>query len=216
MKILVLPDIHLPYPNWSALKKVAKFNETYQADIIIQLGDLIDAKAWSRWPKDPDDDSAQAEWDKTHDAVLKLAKLFPEMTIILGNHDRRPMAKALEAGLPKQLVKTLGDVFAIPGWTWHIDSKPLVVDNIVFMHGDEMAGTPGQKASKLGKSVCQGHTHKASLTYVNTFQHQVFGMECGHIADINSIAFRYSAKNPVTSFTGFAVIDNGVPHLYPL
>jgi len=216
MKILVIPDVHLPHCDWTALKKVAKFNETYKADIVIQLGDLIDAKAWSKYQKDPDDHSPEREWKMVEKSANRLAQLFPEMTILIGNHDRRPMAKAMEVGLPKALLKGLGEALGIPGWEWHMGPEPLVVDDIVFVHGDEMAGTPAQKAAKLGKSLVQGHTHKASLTYVNTFQHQVFGLECGHIADIKTIAFRYSAKNPETSWKGFATIDNGVPQLWPL
>jgi len=216
MRILIIPDSHLPCADWIALQAIYKFNKKFKADIIIQLGDLIDAKAWSRWPKDPDDDSAQLEWDKTEAAVLKFAKLFPKMTIILGNHDRRPMAKALEVGLPKQLVRRLDEVFNVPGWNWHLDNKPLVVDGVVFIHGDEMGGTVSQKASRLGVSVVQGHTHKASLTYINTFQKQLFAMECGHVADTETSAFRYSAKNPMTSWKGFATIEDGVPRLHPL
>lgn len=216
MKILILPDLHLPHTNWAGLEQAAAYAKIFKPDIVIQLGDLIDAKAWSRFGKDVDDDSPQAEWDAVERDVKRLAKLFPKMTILSGNHDRRTAAKACEASLPRQLVKSLEEAFGVKGWTWHMSSKPLVVDGIVLVHGDEMAGTPGQKAAKLGKSVVQGHTHKASLTYINTFQHQLFGMEAGCLIDAESIAFRYSARNPMTCFQGFAVIDNGLPVLVPV
>lgn len=218
--IICLPDQHLPWPDWNAIKEVSKVYHHYKRQkkrvCVVNLGDIIDAKAWSRFPKDNDDLSAQLEWDQVIVAMEKLHKLLPEQQLLLGNHDRRLVVKALEANLPRQLVKGLDDLFPYNGWKWHTHSKPLVIDDIIFMHGDEMAGTVAQKANKLGKSVVQGHTHKGSLTYTNTFTHNVFGMECGWIGDENGMGARYASKHPVLCFKGFAVIENGAPRLIPL
>ena len=219
-KILVIPDIHFPFSDWKAIKKIHAWKVKNRPDLIVFLGDVLDAKAWSRYPKDTDDLSAQAEFDAAEADMKKLHKLFPKAILLMGNHDVRAMSKALEVHLPKQLINSLQDVFAFKGWVWHTHTKPLVINTpsgkVAFMHGDEIQGTPSQKASKLGMSVVHGHTHKASLSYVDTFTHQVYGMECGHVSDPDSKGMRYAVKNPVTSWLGFATIIDGVPALIPL
>jgi len=216
MKILLLGDIHFPAANWPALKKIARFNETYQADLVIQMGDLIDAKAWSSYAKHPEDDSPQLEFDKALKDCQKLAKLFPKMVVLVGNHEARVEARVLEARIPKQLVKGIHEVVDIPGWKFHLSDDPFVADNIGFIHGDQGAGTIMQKANKLGMSLCCGHTHKASLTYATTFNKQIFAMEVGCLVEVKNAAFKYASKSLSQSWVGFAVIENGVPILYPL
>jgi hypothetical protein len=218
--IICLPDQHIPWVDWNAIKEISKVYHHYKRQkkkvCVVNLGDIIDAKAWSRYPKDTDDLSPQAEWDAVILGMEKLHKLLPEQQLILGNHDTRAVSRAFEVGLPRQLVKTLAQAFDYEGWTWHAGPKPLIIDNIVFMHGDEMTGTPGQRANRLGKSVVMGHSHKASIEYTCTFTHNVFGMQCGWVGDPDGMGARYASKHPVLCFKGYAVIENGVPRLIPL
>jgi predicted phosphodiesterase len=215
MRILVLGDLHLPWVDYEALIATYKFSRSYKPDRIIQVGDLVDQKAWSQWPKDPDDPNPGEEWEMTEDGVHYVHKLFPEMTIIEGNHCRRIMKKAMEIGIPKKLIRGMNDMFPFPKWEWRLDPNPLVVDNIMFIHGDEMGGNAYQKAQRVGMNVVQGHDHQAYLQYINTFKHQVFGMSVGTLMDPNSIAARYAAKNAMKCWQGWATITDGVPQLYP-
>jgi len=124
--------------------------------------------------------------------------------------------RACEANLPRKLVKTLSELFPYDNVHWHMNPEPFVLDNVAFIHGDEMAGNVVQKTKTLGHSLVQGHTHQASLHYVNTFKHQIFGMEVGCLIDGASIAGRYAAKNPMRMWTGVATITDGVPALRPI
>ena len=214
MKILVLGDLHIPWVEIECLKAAHAFNRKYKADLVIQMGDLIDAKAWSRYPKDPDDLSPHHEWEATEIGIDKLHKLFPELTILSGNHDRRPMMRAFEAGIPKKLVRALDTYFDHPGWKWHMGPNPFEADKIAFVHGDEMAGNAWQKAKNLGQSLVQGHDHMAYLHYINTFNRQTFAMSVGCMMDAVSIAARYAAKNPSKMWLGWATITDGEPHLH--
>ena len=219
-KILCIPDIHFPYANYEAIKQIYAWKKKHKPDLVIFLGDITDSKAWSKYSKDPDDDSPQTEFDRAEADMKQLHKMFPKAICLIGNHDVRPMSKALEAGLPRQLINSLDKVFAYPGWEWHISNKPFVAHvpdaKIAFIHGDESKGTPGQKASKLGMSVVQGHTHQASLEYITTFNHRVFGIECGHVADLESKGMKYAAKNPTSCTTCFVSIIDGIPQIHPL
>lgn len=221
-RILILGDIHLPFPDWEALKQAQKFAKEFKPDLVVQMGDLIDAKAWSKYQKDPDDLSPQTEFDLVAKQIKILHKMFPKMVILQGNHEARFSAKKMEAQLPTQLVRSLREVFDMKGWWWVAPGgqERAVVKSggkeILFVHGDEMAGNVVAKAKRLGLCVVQGHTHKAELGYVNDFHREIFGLDVGCMADLSSKAMRYAASNPTSAFVGFGYIEDGVPGLKPI
>lgn len=215
MKILVLGDLHFPWHETSCLLACSQFAKNYKPDLVIQIGDIIDGKAWSRFPKDPEDDGPSLEWSKVESSMATMNKLFPQLVILQGNHCLRIMHQALSVGIPRQLLRQLNQTFEFPGWHWHVHPQPYVADGIKFIHGDEMPGNAWQKAQKMGRSVVQGHDHQGYLTYVNTFDHQIFGMSVGCMIDAQSIAARYAAKNIMRCWLGWATITNGIPELWP-
>lgn len=216
MRILVLGDTHLPFTNWAALRAASRFAKSYNPNIVVQVGDFLDAYNWSRYQRAQDSPSAEAEWNEAVLSAHRFFDYFPyKTTILFGNHDARPAHKAMEANLPKALIKSLDEVFKADDVTFYKNSHPYTIDEMVFIHGDEMGGNAWQKAQKLGKCLIQGHDHVAYLQYVNTFNRQIFGMSVGAFIDINSIAARYAARNLMKCWTGFATITDGVPQLYP-
>ncbi len=220
--ILVLPDMHMPFLNMKVLEDAYKWKKKHKPDLIIQIGDLFDQKAWSRWPKDPDDYSPYEEFEVAADQADIVAKKFPTMEVILGNHDRRIMHRAMEAGLTKHILRELNEVFDYPGWNWHMEARDRLIVNtptgpVFFMHGDEMGGTARAKATVLGMSVCQGHTHQASVQYVHNevAGHAIWAFVVGNMLDTASKGARYAAANPIGTVEGFGVIRNGVPFFIP-
>jgi predicted phosphodiesterase len=215
MRLLILGDIHIPAHDPKIFDKLRLIMKMYKPEKIIQLGDIVDFKAWSRFQKNPEDDSPNREWIKVKKALDKLHEIIPNMTIIQGNHDNRISKKAIEAGIPESLIRSLSDVFNYDGWTWTKD-KPLVIDNIAIIHGDEQAGTVSQKAKALGMNVIQGHTHQASLSWIRTFNKYFFAVEAGSLLDRNSPAFNYASSFVNKSFNCVVLIEEGVPNIIPL
>lgn len=215
MRILVLGDTHLPWVLWPCVESAARFADKYKPDLVIQVGDFTDQYSWSKYPKDPLAPNAGLEWQLVQEAAYKFADFFPQMKILEGNHCRRYMYRALEAGVPKQLIKRLDEEFDTQGWKFHTEPEPLVVDNIAFIHGDEMAGHAGLKSQRMGMSVVQGHDHLGYLHFTCTFYHRIFGMSVGTLMDPKSIAAKYASKNPMRCWLGWATITDGVPHLHP-
>lgn len=213
--VLFLPDLHMPYHNEDAVEWAASLQATYETDLVVQLGDISDQRSWSRFVKDPDFDNPTLEFSKLVKAGKWLEKLFPSMYILYGNHSIRIIKKAFEVGLPKELVKGLSEIFPYKGWEWGIVEKLIINQDVLAIHGDEMAGTAFQKAKTLGISLVQGHTHKASLSYFNAFDKQIFGAEAGCLVDLTSSAFRYAAKNPTGCWLGVMLLLDGVPVLLP-
>jgi predicted phosphodiesterase len=219
-KILVLPDIHAPAAAMDKLYSLARFAVKWQPDIVVQLGDLTDQRFWSRFASEPDADNASVEWEKTAAQIEEIHELFPNMVILQGNHCLRYIKRAFEVSIPKQLIKSLQELFPYKGWTWHLDSKPLVLNTetgpISFLHGDETPANLSQLAQRVGMSTVRGHSHQAGLLYTQTFQGSMFAMECGCLVDESHPAMSYAAKSPKRCFIGFATIENGVPELFRL
>jgi predicted phosphodiesterase len=218
--ILVLPDTHFPFADWKGIEKAKEWADKHEPDLVVQLGDLLDQKAWSRWDKDPDDLSPEEEFIEAYEDICRLHKLFPNMHVLTGNHDRRFYIKAAESSLPSQLIKSMKELFPFPGWTWHIDAKdrlivPSARGDILFLHGDEMGGKPIAKATALGMNVVHGHTHQASVVHAQALDKHYFGAECGHLMDVDSKGARYSAKNPKGASSGFMIIKYGIPYFIP-
>ena len=214
-RILVLGDSHHPDADFDVLEQARVFAKEHKVNLTISTGDMLDQKAWSRFPKGPEDDSPQLEWEKSVKSALKMSKMFPNMIILNSNHDRRYIKKAAEAGLPKVMVRTLDELIPVKGWQWHLGPNPLVIDNTAFMHGDELSGSVAAKVSTLGMNVVQGHTHKAELKYVCTFDKRLFGLDVGCTVDVNGRSFDYAASSLTKVWVGFGYIENGVPHLIP-
>lgn len=218
-KILVIPDAHIPWADWDALKECKKWYDRHKPDLVVNLGDLTDQKIWSRWTKDVDDFSPIEEFTRAMKDLKKLHSWFPNMLILRGNHDTRVLNRAIEAGIPHEMFRDVDDIFGFDGWEWYPRNKRLIVKTergpILFMHGDEMAGTPVQKSRHLGMSVIQGHTHKSSCEYTQNLKGHFFGAEMGCIMDIQSKAARYAQANPVGVSIGFGVVQHGLPFFIP-
>jgi len=215
MKILILGDSHLPFTDFDVIEQAREFAKKNKPDIIISTGDMTDQKFWSRFPKGPEDDGGMAEWEKVVKTSKEFGKMFPKLTILNSNHDRRYAKKAAESGLPKIMIKTLSELIPNPGWKWHLGPDPLIVDKIAFMHGDELHGGVKAKAATLGMSVVQGHSHKAELHYLNRFDKQIFALDVGCTVDPRSSAFDYAASSLTKVWVGFGYVEHGVPHLIP-
>lgn len=197
-----------------------KWAKKHKPNLVIQLGDIMDQKAWSRWPTDPDDPSPHEEFERAIAGMIDLGKRFPKMHVLSGNHDRRWFVKASESKLPARMMKTMQEMVPNKGWTWHVDPrKKLIVESprgkILFCHGDEDGGTPIQKAIHLGINVCQGHTHRASVEHREVFGNHVWGAEVGHLMDTQSKAADYAARSAKGACAGFGVIKYGVYYWIP-
>lgn len=210
MKVLVLPDLHLPASSPELIRWAARIQDKFKPHKVIQLGDLIDAKAWSRFPKSSTDDSAALEWEKTVKQAELLYKYFPKLQILEGNHCGRLMKKALiDAGSPPQLIRPYYEALGFKGWDFHLKSSPLVVDAVAYIHGDEIASPLALLATRMGMSTVRGHTHFAGIIYTRLFTRQVFAMESGALIDETHAAFGYASKNPKRCWIGVSTVEDG-------
>ena len=103
-RILVIPDLHIPFhdPRMVA-DMIAK--ESHDTDLAICIGDVGDAYALSRFAKYESVPYAY-EWSEVTVMMQTLSESFPEVRIIVGNHDAR-LRKAIAAHLTPDMVEAI-------------------------------------------------------------------------------------------------------------
>jgi UDP-2,3-diacylglucosamine pyrophosphatase LpxH len=199
--IALLPDSQVPYHDPKFMRALIRFVGDSQPDKVVHVGDFLDAPEPSRWNKGAAGEYAgtlQDSLDKASGLLGELRAVYGGPVVLkMGNHDRRiqdyvrryaPALGSLRNLEFEELIQAdahsvevvhgLYDV--APGW--------------IVAHGDEgslsrIAGaTAAGLATKFGKSVVCGHTHRAGLipasTGYNGNVRSRWGLEVGHAMNV--------------------------------
>jgi predicted phosphodiesterase len=215
--VLCISDTHCPYqhPDTVAfLKAVAK---KYRPDLVVHLGDEVDAHAMSFHDSDPDLPSAGDELKQAIKALKPLYKLFPKMLLLDSNHGSMVYRKGKHHGISAKYLREYGDVLEAPkGWRWCLDltinagGKP-----VYFHHGKE--SNVLAVSQKMGYSVVQGHYHNEyGIRYWGNPSGLRWGMQIGCSIDDESMAFAYNKITTKRPIIGHAIILEGLPKLLPM
>jgi hypothetical protein len=215
--IFVIGDLHQPYSHPDVLAFLTAVKAKYKPDLVIDIGDEIDAHDSSFHDSDPDLDSAGVELEKAIKGLKPIYKLFPKVTVVESNHGSMVLRKALVGKIPRKAIKSYNDILDAPkGWNWVFDciyNTP--IGPVYFCHGKSAAA--GRLASQYGMSCVQGHYHeKAQITYISTPEKLMFDAHTGCLADDKSLALGYNKINPKRPIVSSLVIVNGIPHIIPM
>ena len=208
-KIMVISDLHLPYPHPDAIDFLIKMKAKYKPTRIISIGDLFDQYSCSRYDKDPSADNVVTEVNKARAYVKRLVKIFPKMDIVTGNHDIRSILKARRAGIPEEYLKTRHEIYGMPDtWIWH--DPQLIIDDICFVHGKTRVFN---KLSKnMGMNTVQGHHHSvAGVTYWSSPLALRWDCIIGCLANPDHYSQEYSKNDLNKMILGSLIIDEGQP-----
>ncbi|MFE0773891.1 metallophosphoesterase [Streptomyces sp. NPDC058861] len=237
-RIVVISDVQMPYEDKRALRNVINWIGDYQPDEVLQIGDLVDYPAPSRWTAGTRLEFAggvrrDSEYAKRNFLEPIRAVYDGPLKILKGNHDERPEryleknAPALAAddihyrferlldfdGFGAELVAPYYRV--APGW--------------VAIHGHESKGlnqvagrTAAAKAKKAGTSLVMGHTHRLAISPESTGHggrlKTIYGFEVGHLMDVKQAG--YLNGGPANWQKGFGILYAGqystTPHAVPV
>lgn len=201
--VLIVGDLHLPFSLNGYLEFCKSMYKKHSCTEVVFAGDIIDNHYSSFHNTDPDGMSAGDEIKRVEEELAKWHKAFPVAKVCIGNHDNIPQRKAFDAGLSKRWVKSIDEVFNLPGWEF---AEEWEMDNIYYVHGI------GSKAFKkacddMCSYVC-GHWHtELSVQYKVGRKFKIFGMQAGCGIDAKSYAMAYSKhfKKPAI---GVGVVKN--------
>lgn len=217
--VLVISDTQAPFHHPDTVKFLSAVKRKYKPTRVIHIGDLVDAYCFSEYLKAPESISAEREIRGGKKFVADLARVFPKVDVIFGNHDRRLHRAAKRAGIHKSFIKAWSDVLEAPrGWKWY---NELEVDNVLYQHGDE-SGAGGLHAAQRrailnGRNTVAGHLHtNASIMYFANRNGLWWGMHVGSLIDHKAVAFEYSKKALKKPILSVGVIQDGVPQIVPM
>lgn len=195
--VLVIPDLHIPFEHKDALAFCREEQEKWNCGTVIFIGDIIDDHYHSFHDSDPDGLSGGMELEQ---AILRLKswyEVFPQATVILGNHDRIVFRRLYSAGISSRWLQPIEKILGVPNWKF---VEELVYNNVLYIHGED--STAEAKASQEMISVVQGHRHtEAYIKLLQGREKQIFALQTGTMINFNAYAFNYAkrGKKPILS-----------------
>lgn len=219
-RILVIGDLHCPYTHEDTTAFLKHIRDTYNPDVVVQIGDETDGHAISFHDSDPDLDSAGVELERAKMCLEELYELFPEMLVCDSNHGSLVYRRAKAHGLPVQFIKKYRDILfpehGAPGWSWGdawVLQTPL--GSIRFQH--QVSGDIMLNAAHQRMSMVVGHEHgKYGITYAASSSALYFGAYAGCLIDRKSMAFAYGKLTRNKPILGVMTITEGCPELKPM
>ena len=216
-RVLVIGDCHAPGMEPRYPKFLERISLKHKCNRVVHIGDLVDNSAISYHEKHPGLSSPAEEYKAAKKQIQQLYKRFPRCDLLSGNHDALTERQATTAGLLPEWIRDFRDLWAVPGWTVHPRFTQLVIDGVIYEHGD--AGKGGQfgsvKTSRARfQSVVSGHLHsEAGLWFTCNGNARIFGMNVGCGVDWKLLQFEYGRKFTAKPILGCGVVIDGT---YPI
>lgn len=201
-RILVIGDLHEPFCLDGYLEHCIETYQRFNCNQVIFIGDLVD-NHYASYHESDERIGGTDELSRCIEKIQGWKEAFPVADVIIGNHDRLIMRKAVTSNIPREWIKSYNEVLGT-NWNW---VERIVYDKVQYVHGE--GGTARTRARNDFMSTVQGHIHTQSYVefYVgNTFK--IFAMQVGCGIDRDSFAMAY-AKNFKKQSIGCGVVLGG-------
>lgn len=213
MKIVVVPDLQVPFHSPAHVKSLTRFIRKFKPDQVLCVGDEIDFQTISRWSSPFDETSGTIGKDR--DLTCDILWDLQVTDLSRSNHGDRLFKKLVSKasgliGAPELEIENFLRLKEL-GITYH--KKPYqFLPDWVMIHGDEFGLNPnaGQSALRaariMGKNVVMGHTHKAGISsYTESFGgklgRRLTGVEVGNMMKFSSASYTRGSANWQHNFT---------------
>lgn len=220
--ILAISDLQEPFSHRDALSFVLHVKKTFvKADdelIVINVGDEVDQHTLGRWTANPNGRSGGDELKEAKHRLRDWFREFPHTKVCVSNHTYRVFKRAMEAGIPSEFMRTIGEVYdAPPGWRWA--DRWIVNGNILFEHGENVSGPTAALNAALQNrmSTVIGHQHShGGVIHSASPNDVVWGLNTGCLIDIEQYAFDYGKTLRRKPTLGMGIIIDGLPLFIPM
>jgi predicted phosphodiesterase len=219
-KVLVIGDTHFPFCNMDSLSLVYAIAEALQPDVIIQMGDLYDMFAHSKFPRtsltfDPGEE-IQVGREQAEQMWATLSKVCPKASLyqLLGNHDIRPLKRIIESYPEGEVFFDIHKWYEFPRVQLQKDYRdPLVLDGVFYTHG--WSSRKGFHRDYFQANTVTGHTHRGYVDPRPLNGKVIWELNAGFLGDPTSKALSYT-QSRVTQWTpGVGWIDDLGPRFIP-
>jgi len=220
-KTLCIGDVHAPWVDEDSLKKVYAAITRDKPLRVVQIGDLYDMFAHSKFPKTfevtPDEEMREAaDFGQAFWKTIKRLAPRAELIQIMGNHDIRVL-KRCEEKYPEIFS------FARPVWEslytfakvkTYFDPREVVVrDSVAFIHGWKTR--LGDHMRHIGMNCVRGHDHKLGVHFERLNGRVLAELDCGYIGDEKSKPLSYTQTKADKWHKGYGFWDDYGPRAIP-
>lgn len=203
-RILIIGDLHEPFCLSGYKDFCQSVYENFNCNHVIFIGDVLDNHYASYHETDANGMSGGLELETAISKVQEWYKIFPVADVIIGNHDRLIMRKAMTGSIPREWIKSYNEVLGTKKWNW---TERIVYDNVQYVHGE--GGTAKTRSKNDMMSTVQGHIHTQAYTeWMVGNKFKIFGMQIGCGIDRDSYAAAY-ARNYKKQAIGCGVVIGG-------
>ncbi len=206
----IIGDTHAPFTHPDYLNFCEETFGRFGCNRIVHIGDEVDNCALSYWETNIDADGAKTEAEKAQEELNKWYKVFPEVTVLVGNHSALPFRKAQTAGIPRKFVKAYEEIWEAPkGWKWELSTE---IDHVKYTHGTGSSGQNGaiNRAIRSRQSTVIGHIHAyGGVKYHASENDLIFGLNVGCGISTQAYAFEYGKDFPNKPTLGCGVVLDG-------
>lgn len=220
-RVLVIGDTHAPCMLDGYVDFLKDVHKAWDCTDVVHIGDLIDWHSISFHLKTVGTPDVLGEIEAAHEQVQQLYKAFPKVTVMTGNHDAIPSRRLAEMIMPDSMLRPEKEYWEVPGWTFKPRYDQLVIDGVIYQHGDR--GKGGQNAAMKNaqaefRSVVQGHLHsQMGVQWFANSQVRIFAMQTGCGVDHKMMAMEYGRKFNAKPLIGCGVVVDGkYPYTEPM
>lgn len=217
--VVAIGDTHFPFANLNTIARIIKLLRDLKPDVVVQMGDLYDWYAASKYPRSQDvmKPGEEIERGRMRAEVMwrTVRDNAPKATCyqLMGNHDDRPLKRIRELtpALESLMMKSVGDLMAFPGVTTVGGREELIIDGVAYEHG---ALQVGQHALENQRPTVVGHSHVGGVWH----RGKLWELNAGWCGDIGAPCFNYVRTKIVAQKTtqGFGAVDEYGPRFIPL
>lgn len=217
-KIIVLGDIHFPFVNADALSMAYAIIEQEQPDIIIQVGDLYDLYAQSRFPRSLNVYTPQAEESLARKCAEEMwrtiKKISPNSKCfqLCGNHDARPLKNVIQKWPEGEhwISEVYKSRMSFEGVrTIYDPTEELIVDDIIVLHG-YLSSIGAHRDFNQSKVIC-GHSHRGGVSFRPLKNQILWELNAGFLGDAESKALSYRPQRLHNWTLGIGIVDKYGP-----
>lgn len=212
--IIAIGDTHFPWVNRDNIRHILSDIKSDPPKAVVQLGDLYDMFAFSKFPRTLNELTPKQEWTRARGMAehmwseIKHAAPKASLYQLMGNHDSRPLKRILEQFPEIQALDPLKDLWRFPGVnTQSSERDELILDNIMFMHG--WSTRPGVHVQHNGMNTVWAHIHRLHIASYRLGDNTLWEANAGWVGKEDTIATGYTRQKKIKSWQqGYLRIDS--------
>lgn len=216
--VLPIPDVHFPFHSQRVLDAIYKKIQKEKPNYVIQMGDLYDLYAHSKFPRSLNLYAPQEEEQLARAGAEEMWKTIRQTSPntkcvqIKGNHDIRPVKRTIESlpALEHVVSRHLDQLMTFEGVELVADYREeYVIDGVLYHHG--YRSKLGDHRDYVLRNMVVGHTHRGGVAFRRVRDEVIWELNAGFAGDPHAKVFGYMPQKTCDYTPGFGYIDEEGP-----